>query len=582
MKTSNNNVIDEVQRNALMVRTLEILWHCKERSNEAEQFGLQSCCPEGVTSIDWCSRGTPRLVTTGGDQCIRIWEVYLPQLARWMNDSTSEMTACMKHISCLKSSWMPMTARWSPHGQLIASGHCDGKICLWWQEKSRETGGTVCHDVETGEEVWKDFRHLSGHVNDVYDLCFSPDSRYLLSGGGDGTVLIHDLEGSTIPVVQLTECYTKFCRGVAWDPWNRFLVTFGSTPSLQFFRHIPKRAQENNSVRRMTVGGQKKSQGNYIGEACPLFFRRMSWSPDGLLLAVPFGKSGHISSVVKSKSTSVHHSGSISDTSVTMNASENEDEDLLFEKARQDRAGDNDESQAEVDMIHCVNLYTRNALDKLAGRIIIRGFSEIRGVLWAPCFLEPVVPLQSPVVHPFFQLGASSAADVGNAVVVEDAGLYSPRGSWGPKWYRMVLAAWTPDAVIVYTTGSPIRHSDFTDLHMRSITDVAWAPDASYLLTAGLDGYVSVIAFRDALSTTHRLPLFAASPVVRSMCNAFQQLSDTGIDVENSYSKFSSKAFSQPVMAAVVKKKKRLESSSSKDSSSALNPDELFALMSTA
>lgn len=572
------------QDHALMVRTLELLWHCNERSDEAEQFGLQSFSPEGVTSIDWCRNGTPRLVTTGGDRCIRIWEVYLPALSSWMNDSTNDMTACTKHISGLVSLWMPMTARWSPHGRLIASGHCDGKISLWWQERSSETGGAVCVNPESGEEIWKDFRHLSGHVNDVYDLCFSPDSRYLFSGGGDGTVLIHDLEGSAMPVVQLSECHARFCRGVAWDPWNRYLVTFGSTPSLQFFRHVPKRITEKNVVRRISVSGQKKCQGDYIGEACPLFFRRMSWSPDGLLLAVPFGKAGHVSPMLKSKTINTpppgcHEKPLLSNPIPT---SDSKEEVMMPEKARSNHCENTNVPCVEIDMVHCVNLYARNALEKLAGRIIIRGFSEVRGVSWAPCFLEPPKSVKPTMLHPFFESSACpnrKASGVGKSstVILEDAELNT--GSWGPKWYHMALAAWTPDAVIVYTTSSPIRHSDFTDLHMRSITDVAWAPDASYLLTAGLDGYVSVIAFRDTLSITHRLPTFVASPVVQSMCEVFENFLQAGLNVEKSYSSFTSQA-SSPVMAAVVKKKKRLETGSFKETPAALDSEQLFTLMS--
>lgn len=595
MEVNSNTACDTVQDHTLMVRTLEILWHCNERSDEAEQFGLQSFSPEGVTSIDWCLRGAPRLVTTGGDRCIRIWEVDLPALSSWMKDSTHDMTACTKHVSSLKSSWMPMTARWSPHGQLIASGHCDGKISLWWQERSSETGGRVCLHPETRDEIWKDFRHLSGHINDVYDLCFSPDSRYLLSGGGDGTVLVHDLEGSTMPVVQLTECHTKFCRGVAWDPWNRFLVTFGNTPSLQFFRHVPKRIIDKNCVRRMSVSGQKKSQGEYIGEACPLFFRRMSWSPDGLLLAVPFGKAGHVSSMLKKRNPTPRSYGQNEEAVVaissTVSAKGTTSEVLMQEEAFPSSTASSGEPRVEVDMVHCVNLYTRNALDKLAGRIVIRGFSEVRGVSWAPCVLEPFKQVKAAIIHPFFQSNAiphrnnstvhyNSGGDSGN-ITVEDAGQTHSCGCWGPKWYRMALAAWTPDAVIVYTTSSPIRHSDFTDLHMRSITDVAWAPDASYLLTAGLDGYVSVIAFRDTLSITHRLPTFVSSPVVQSMCDIFEKFSKAGAEVENSYSKFTSQVSSSPVMAAVVKKKKRLETGSSKGGSSTLSSDQLYALIST-
>lgn len=541
--------MEEEPPHTLMVRTLEILWHCNERSNEAELMGLQSCVPEGVTSIDWNAAGT-RLLTTGGDRCIRIWEIRLDALAAWMSDATQDMTACTRHVCCMKSSWMPMTARWSPHGQLVASGHCDGKIGLWWQERNSETGAVNLD--ESGEEIWKDFRHLSGHVNDVYDIAFSPDSRYLLSAGGDGCVLVHDLEGSTMPVVQLSDCHAKFCRGVAWDPWNRFLVTFGSGPALQCFSHVPKRVTENN-VRRMSVAGQKKCQGDFIGDACQLFFRRISWSPDGTLLAVPFGKAGHISQIRKTLS------------SATGNEEAGEGNTALVGGV------------AEIDMVHCVNLYARNAMEKVAARIVIRGFSEVRGVAWAPCFLEPLPPSPGQRLSTGRGLEQTTSQSIAN---LEVENLDHEKGLWGPKTYRMALATWTPDAVIVYTTDSSVRHSDFTDLHMRSITDVAWASDASYLLTAALDGYVSVIAFRGTLSTTHRLPFFSSSPAVRSMCDVFTGLQKIGAEVENSYSKFSSTSAAETAVAAVVKKKKKkVRTEDSGNGSTTIDHEQLLALM---
>eukprot|EP00796_Vickermania_ingenoplastis_P005171 gene5171-3719_t len=514
-----SELVEVADDTTLMVRTLEILWHCNQRSNEAEQMGLRSCVPEGITSIDWNSAGS-RLLTTGGDKCIRIWELNLDALAMWMKDGTKDMTACVQHISCMQSSWMPMTARWSPHDQLVASAHCDGKICLWWQERSMD--GAISKD-ENGEEVWKDFRHLSGHVNDVYDICFSPDSRYLLSAGGDGCILIHDLEGSTMPVVQLSGCHTKFCRGVAWDPWNRFVATFGGGPSLQFFSHVPKRVSES-VTRRMALAGQRKAQGEFIGDACSLFFRRLSWSPDGMLLAVPFGKAGHVSQVGR-------EGGNRSNES--------------------QRCVDND-------MVHCINIYARASLEKVAARIVVRGYSEIRGAIWAPCFLEPTGPSKLTSSNPSFRSSdcTPSSKLAGEEVIVEPL-REKELGLWGPKAYRMALAAWTPDAVIVYTTGSCIRHSDFTDLHIHSITDVAWAPDASYILTAALDGYVSVIAFQGTLSTTHRLPMFVPSRTVRSMCDVFSGLRNIGAEVESSYSRMAPQV-SQPTVATVVKKKKRI------------------------
>ncbi|KAH8611735.1 WD domain [Trypanosoma vivax] len=460
----------------IRVRTLEILWHGCERDEEAVQFGLQSVAIEGIVSIDYNAQND-RIVTSGGDGHIRLWQLHPEAIGNWLVNSQCDMTACATFICGMRSAWMPLTARWSPNGRLIASAHCDGKICLWWKERNQR---------DDGEEEWKDYRHLSGHVIDVYDICFSPDSRYLLSAGGDGSVVLHDLDGSTVPVVQLQELHRKFCRGVAWDPWMQFVATFGGGPPLVFM-HAPK-----PGARRPHLLSHRKGQGDFIGESCAATFRRIGWSPDGTILAVPYGK------VVHDNSSRSH----------------GDCENGVSAAAKDARRAN--------DMVHCVYFYTRNALDKVAGRMIIRGYSEVRGVLWAPCFLQPI----ENSIQSLVKIDDEKQEEVHEERVdwEKRKRALNDRGSWGPEDYRMALAVWTAEEVIVYTTDSAVRHSDYTDLHMRSISDVAWSPDAAYLFTASLDGYISVISTGGSLGIAHKLPLFSDRPVTIKLAQMLVEL----------------------------------------------------------
>ncbi|RNF03146.1 putative chromatin assembly factor 1 subunit B [Trypanosoma rangeli] len=484
----------------IRVRTLEILWHGSEREEEAVQLGLQRVAIEGIVSIDYNSE-KDRIVTCGGDGYIRLWQLHPAATDSWLANSQNDMTACVSFVAGMWTSCMPLTARWSPHGGMIASAHCEGQIYLWWQEKH----------LEGKKEEWKDYRHLSGHVIDVCDLCFSPDSRYLLSAGGDGSVVIHDLEGSTVPVVQLTEVHHKFCRGVAWDPWRRYVASFGGGPSLLFFTYTSKPA---GASRRVHLTGQRKAPGDYIGELCATMFRRFGWSPDGSLVAVPYGKASH-------------HYQSHSNHNNTNQSSGN---------------GDN-ATHGGDDMVHCVYIYTRNALDKVAARLTIRGYSEVRGVLWAPCFLEPIDSEDDSCngnrvenhernkEESEGEWGVKKEGAAGVSAERQQRGL-ADRGSWGPDDYRMAMAVWTADAVVVYTTDSAVRHSDYTDLHMRSISDVAWSPNAIYLLTASLDGYISVISTGGSLGVAHKLPLFSMKPATVALCSLLSDISSLGKKME--------------------------------------------------
>ncbi|KAK7199971.1 chromatin assembly factor 1 subunit b-like protein [Novymonas esmeraldas] len=573
----------------LRVRTIEVLWHCNERNEEAELLGLQSSVTEGITSVDYNPR-SDRIVTTGGDGNIRQWQLRVKAVDAWLENNANDMLACCRHLCRMRTSSMPLTARWSPQGEMVASAHCDGKVCLWWRDPASSwsaagaaaaagvedscggSGGgpqATSGDADGDVEEWKAYRHLTGHLSDVYDLCFSADSRYLLSGAGDGSVVIHDLEGSTMPVLQLAGLHTKFCRGVAWDPWTRFVHTFGCGPSLLCFTHVPK---SDGQHRRMHLAGQRKCQGEYIGESCALSYRRLSWSPDGLLLAVPYGKVARagqpqapsavhllasIDAKEKAESTAV--------AAPTPSAAHAEAGGVAADMPSPPPASVGDDEPD--DMVHCVYIYTRGAPDKVACRLGVRGFSEVRGAVWAPCFLEPVwadddiersallptahpraasavsdcaAAALSPRVSPARPRSASpataavptvSTAPSAAQLAALDAGRRR-RGAWGPAEYRMALAVWTSDAVVVYTTDSSARHSDYTDLHMRSITDVAWSRDASHLYTASLDGYISVVAFGDALAVAHRLPTFSASPTVHALCGLLERIAHVGAAVE--------------------------------------------------
>jgi WD40 repeat protein/DNA-binding SARP family transcriptional activator len=85
-----------------------------------------------------------------------------------------------------------VTLAWSPDGGLVASGGRDGVVAIW-----RTTDGTL-------ERVW------SARASEIVDtpgygpwsnvsaLMFSPDGRFVATGGGDGTVRLFDVETGSV------------------------------------------------------------------------------------------------------------------------------------------------------------------------------------------------------------------------------------------------------------------------------------------------------------------------------------------------------------------------------------------------
>jgi WD40 repeat protein len=93
----------------------------------------------------------------------------------------------------------------SPDGRWLASGHMDGSIILW--------------DPSTGQRV----RTLTGHARYVTSLAFSPDGRLLASGSDDYTVKLWDPNSGS--VIRTMNPDSTSVRSVAFSPDGKLLAS---------------------------------------------------------------------------------------------------------------------------------------------------------------------------------------------------------------------------------------------------------------------------------------------------------------------------------------------------------------------
>lgn len=146
---------------------------------------------------------------------------------------------------------------WSKEGSYLAVGTSDGKVELWDVESKKRLRCMASHTTRIPSLSWNDYvlscgsrsghihhhdvrvadHHilsLAGHSQEVCGLKWSPDGRYLASGGNDNRVFVW-------PGMQLgnaLHCFSEHqgaIKALAWCPWQPSILASGGGTS---DRHI--------------------------------------------------------------------------------------------------------------------------------------------------------------------------------------------------------------------------------------------------------------------------------------------------------------------------------------------------------
>ena len=82
--------------------------------------------------------------------------------------------------------------RWSPDGSLLASGDDESVIMVWTLRAGKGDGG-LFDEGQENKENWMVHKMIRFHLDDVYDLSWSPCGQFLLSGSVDNSAIISDV-----------------------------------------------------------------------------------------------------------------------------------------------------------------------------------------------------------------------------------------------------------------------------------------------------------------------------------------------------------------------------------------------------
>ncbi|KAG4301891.1 hypothetical protein PCK1_001867 [Pneumocystis canis] len=432
-----------------------------------------------------CKKG--RLATAGGDGNVRIWRVMHPEITKSTIQSPhlTYLSTLSKHTQAVN------VVRFSPQGGRLASAGDDGYIFIWILSSNNNTHfkmNITYEDTTFDKETWKVLRCCRSTGAEIYDLAWSPDGLYFLTGSMDHIARIYNAnEGQCIH--QLTE-HVHYIQGVAWDPLNAYVATTGSDRTVQIYRIEATTRLEITPYASSTRVELPNAIGSYHNETLLSFFRRLSFTPDGSLLLVPAGQYRRV----------------------------NEQEETLHTVYIYTRAGLNRPPVAYV------SGYKRPAIAVCCSP----KYYTLRNVEETVKFSKTdlTTPLLSTEMSNITSDPASSITlDVSDGIisnldasdtlasvptidnvsnnplsgtlntVLDDTGVNTSSAQAFSLLYRMIYAVATQDAVVLYDTQQINPICILSNLHYATLTDLAWSFDGDALLMTSTDGFCSIAMF---------------------------------------------------------------------------------------
>lgn len=178
-------------------------------------------------------------------------------------------------------------ARFSPDGLAVATASDHGEIVIWRLNTAPveiSPLAAAAHNDDAPKERWQVDVTLRGHLQDVLDLAWSSNSSKLVSASVDNSVMIWDLLNPTKAPITLRN-HSNFVQGVAIDPLSRLVASMGNDRTLRVFTASSSTWSQIASVNSLGPDSRLFLDDSQFNS----FFRRLSWSPDGSVLACPSG-----------------------------------------------------------------------------------------------------------------------------------------------------------------------------------------------------------------------------------------------------------------------------------------------------
>ncbi|KAF2275863.1 WD40 repeat-like protein [Westerdykella ornata] len=175
-----------------------------------------------VYSAHFEHHGKGRLATAGGDNNVRLWRIEAVGEER----KVVYLSTLVKHTQAVN------VVRWCPRGETLASAGDDGNILLWVPAENQTHHNNFEEGLED-KETWR-VKHMCRSMgSEIYDLAWSPDGVFFITGSMDNIARIYNAQTGAC-VRQIAE-HNHYVQGVAWDPLNEYVATQSSDRSVHIY-----------------------------------------------------------------------------------------------------------------------------------------------------------------------------------------------------------------------------------------------------------------------------------------------------------------------------------------------------------
>ena len=422
--------------------------------------------------------------------------------------------------------------RFSPSGEILASGSDDHRIFLWRRNEQRTSSTWTFDQVTHRNEITH--RMMRGHKSDIYSLSWSPNGLFLASGSTDNTICLWNVRKNK-RVNEFDKTHSHYVQGVAWDPRDRYVLSQSCDRTVRVYARkkalktlcpslIDDDQQDTTAVATTTaVVANTEVESKEQQQQEPLKKRVKRWNGDeikSLCRIFKFVKEEKMDNDDDSNNKMIvdddEEEGEEKkvEEEIVVEGEENIQRDVVDTSEQQQEKNQEDVNEVVMSKeqqqqqpkkkrkLKKIHLFMDETVPSFFRRLDFTpdgSFAIVpTGILGTgPCtFMFARGKWEEPSIR--FPCPGNEASIVVRCSPI----LYKHRSNNNNVItnlpYRMIFAVATFSNVLLYDTSQLAPIGMISEIHYAAITDMSWSADGTILSVCSNDGYCTFVHFEDS------------------------------------------------------------------------------------